>query len=869
MEIKPVLIIESSSNGLFLNESASAPKDKRFILSGTFTEFDVKNRNDRIYTKDKFLPHLQELNERIKVLGAVYGEFDHPDAFDISLSRISHVLEDVRFNQEKNRIDGSIRLLSTHYGKEAQALVQDKCPIFVSSRAAGVTESDGTVTIKKLFTYDAVADPGFSSARMELRSLNESLGFNESANFRVYDMSDESKINKLFEMNGNEEKTKEQFIEYADYLKGELAKIKEQMEQNIKQGQDPEQLNKLSEYYEVLLENHNKITKYLDYLADNIQILVSENTDLKKKTEKLIEHTDYLAENLEKSINYSNYLAEKLDKSIDYSEYISESLSKSIDFTEYVAENVEKTIKYSEYLAENLEKSIDYSEYIAEHTEFNIQNNEMLSEYVDNSIKYSEYVAEQVDNNIQYAEYLAEHLDNNIAYAEYVAEHVDNNIAYTEYIAEHVDNNIAYSEYIAENLSDTQAYSKYIAESLDKTIDAVNGSKLNEDVNTDDQRISDMKVANVDKYYDNDDDNFGVQNTDSDLPTEFNDIEEEEEEGDNIMSTEQPTQIEEPTQLEEPIQDETPVQGEIPTDVQPIQGQGEDVVLLPGTIVEIETPDGEQKGEILSFNPTDGFAIVKISSGEGQVQPQSQPVQSGDVQVQPQAQIDGVPQGEGQVQIQGQPTGQGQIQTQVQTQVQPQTQAQEIRVHESKIKIVGDKVFETEKSIKESISQLIAEAKKRKASEEQEPHFLLFLTEKNKNVWKQLNYEDKEKIVVAMNESSYSSEKDVLNIIRETLDNSKLTEEQVLINAIPNDLIQTWNSLNDTVKNSVLAQAKFYPNLTNSQAKLESFWNSRVLEKYSINENKTLLNENKKYINDLKLSENQVDRYIGIFKNLS
>ena len=185
MEIKPVLIVESSSNGLFLNESASAPKEQRFILSGTFTEFDVKNRNDRIYTKDKFLPHLQELNERIKTLGAVYGEFDHPDAFDISLSRISHVLESVRFNQEKNLIEGSIRLLSTHYGKEAQALVLDKCPIFVSSRAAGVTESDGTVTIKKLFTYDAVADPGFSSARMELRSLNESLGFNESVNFRV------------------------------------------------------------------------------------------------------------------------------------------------------------------------------------------------------------------------------------------------------------------------------------------------------------------------------------------------------------------------------------------------------------------------------------------------------------------------------------------------------------------------------------------------------------------------------------------------------------------------------------------------------------------------------------------------------------
>ena len=809
MEMKPVLILESSSNGLMLNESASVTKDKKFILSGTFTEFDIKNRNDRIYTKDKFLPHLNELNERIKTLGAVYGEFDHPEAFDISLSRISHVLKDVRFNESRNLIEGSIQLLSTHYGKEAQSLIQDGCPIFVSSRAAGITESDGTVTIKKLFTYDAVADPGFSSARMELRSLNESLGFNESANFRVYDMSDESKINNLFEMNNNEQVTQGQMNEFTEYLKNELIKVQEEMTKNIKEGKDPEKLEKLSEYYENLWSSYSKMTKYLDYLAENIQILVSENTELKTKTEKIIEHNDYLAENIEKVIGYSEYLAEKLDKNIDYSEYIAENLDKSIDFSEYIAENVDKTIKYSEYLAENLDKSIDYSEYLAEHTEFNLHNFEMLSEYVDNSVKYSEYVAEQVDNNIQYSEYLAEH--------------VDNNIAYSEYVAEHVDNNIAYSEYIAENLSDTQAYSKYIAESLDKTIDNLKDSKLiNEDVDNEEQRISDLKVANVDKYYDEDDD---IPVYDQDLPDEFDDIdneEEEEEEGENI----QPQVQEEPVQ---PQVQEEPVQPQV---------QDDDIIqLIPGTTVSIETPEGDKEGEILSYNPNDGFAIVKLSEPV-QGQPQSQePVQG-----QPQAQEP----------IQGQP--------------QVQEPIQEIQVHESKIRIIGDKLNENEKSIKDSISQLITEAKKRKAFDELQPHFLMFLSEKNKTVWNELSREDKEKIVVAMNESSYVSEKDVLNIIRETLDTNKKTEEEILIDAIPEDLIDTWNSLNDTVKKSVLAQAKFYPNLVTSESKMESFWNSRGLVKY--NETKVLLNENKKYINDTKLSDNQVDKYLNVFKNL-
>ena len=77
--MKPVLIVENSQNQL-IRESNSA--NKGYTLGGTFTEFGVKNRNERIYSADKFLPALNEMNERISGLGAVYGEFDHPDVFD-------------------------------------------------------------------------------------------------------------------------------------------------------------------------------------------------------------------------------------------------------------------------------------------------------------------------------------------------------------------------------------------------------------------------------------------------------------------------------------------------------------------------------------------------------------------------------------------------------------------------------------------------------------------------------------------------------------------------------------------------------------------------------------------------------------------
>jgi hypothetical protein len=438
--MKSVLIIENNINSLKLNEGFESKS--QYLLSGPFTEFGVKNRNERVYTPERFLPCLEELNTRMTTLGVVYGEFDHPDVFDTSLSRSSHLIKKATYNKELNIVEGQIKLLSTYWGKEARSLVDDGCPIFVSSRAAGITEADGTVSLKKLFTYDIVADPGFASARMS--SINESLNYSNEANFRIYEVSNESKINELFNMNKNEFVTKNQLSDYSKYIVNEIAATKKEVKSALKSGNlEPAKLEKLLNYYEELNKTNSQVVKYLDYLAEKIQVVVSENKSLKDTTDRLIEHNDYLVENLNKSIKYSEYVAENLDKNIAYAEYI--------------AENLDKNISYSEYIAENLDKNISYSEYIAEN--------------VDKNISYAEYLAENLDRNISYAEYLAENLDGNIAYSEYIAENLEGNIKYSEYIAEHLDDNISYSQYIAENLDKTVSYTGLISEKI-------NGVKL-------------------------------------------------------------------------------------------------------------------------------------------------------------------------------------------------------------------------------------------------------------------------------------------------------------------------------------------------------------------------------------------------------
>jgi hypothetical protein len=509
--MKSVLIVEKNTSALTENIQTIAGK-KEYIMGGPFTDFGVLNRNSRIYTAEKFLPCLEELTERMTNLGIVYGEFDHPDVFDTSLSRASHIIKSTTYVKESNRVEGKIKLLSTYWGKEARSLVDDGCPIFVSSRAAGITESDGTVSLKKLFTYDIVADPGFASAKMS--SMNESCGYSNESNFRIYEMSDESKINDLFNMNKNDFVTKQQLEDYSKFLITEISTTKKAAQSAIKKGNiNPEKLEKLLEYYEELNKTNNKMVDYLDYLADKIQVVVSENIQLKSTTEKLISHNDYLAENLEKSINYSEYLSENVNKNIEYSEYIAEKVDKNIEYSEYLAETVDKNIAYSEYIAEKVDKNIVYAEYLAENLDKNIGYAEYIAENLDKNIAYAEYIAENLDKNIVYSEYLAESLDNSIAYSEYLSEHVEGNIAYSEYIAEHLDDNIAYSEYIAESLDKTVSYAGLITEKL-------NGGKLNENKTELLPTLEDMgfSVFPDDEYLSNHDDDDDDDDFDDEFP---------------------------------------------------------------------------------------------------------------------------------------------------------------------------------------------------------------------------------------------------------------------------------------------------------------------------------------------------------------
>jgi len=346
-----LLILERSSTELEFKKDGGT-----YVLEGIFGEIDKKNRNNRIYTESEYLPQIEALQAKIKS-SKLLGELDHPQTFDVSLKNVSHIIEELAYDSVTKQVKGRIRLLDTDAGRQAKALVDAGVPLQISSRAAGAVESNGTVKIKQLFTYDLVADPGFENA--ELKRVNEAYGFvNEGNDLFIYEINNIDENEKQTIENINETKmaeskfiTVEDFNKYSKYLSEEIKSIKDGMNTLTEDESTDSQLETLKQY--------------ADYLA--------------KRLDESIAYTEHVAEKTDNGIQYTESLAEKLDQGIQYSEHIAESVDAIKNYTNYLAESYnegsasyEDLIKYTEYLRENLEKVTEYAEYVAETVNTNL-----------------------------------------------------------------------------------------------------------------------------------------------------------------------------------------------------------------------------------------------------------------------------------------------------------------------------------------------------------------------------------------------------------------------------------------------------------------------------------------------------------------
>lgn len=134
--------------GMSVLERAKTDPNIPIYLTGIIQSGDKPNRNNRYYPWSVLKTEcMRYLNEDVKGNGA-FGELDHPeDSATPSLSKASHTIEDIWFDEAKKDVWARIKLLNAFApaycpSLKARSIVLNGKAIGISSRALGSLKED-------------------------------------------------------------------------------------------------------------------------------------------------------------------------------------------------------------------------------------------------------------------------------------------------------------------------------------------------------------------------------------------------------------------------------------------------------------------------------------------------------------------------------------------------------------------------------------------------------------------------------------------------------------------------------------------------------------------------------------------------------
>jgi hypothetical protein len=164
--LKSQLIDEQVHHAVLTLVEGDGTRAGRVFARGEFGHTTKPTANNRRYPKkiwEKNIDRLQENLQGRKVL----GELDHPSDGRTSLQRASHVITEIRL--EDDRVMGEAEILDTSKGRDLKAILAAGVPVGISSRGYGSTQPDGEGIEEvqddyKLVTFDFVAEPADSTA---------------------------------------------------------------------------------------------------------------------------------------------------------------------------------------------------------------------------------------------------------------------------------------------------------------------------------------------------------------------------------------------------------------------------------------------------------------------------------------------------------------------------------------------------------------------------------------------------------------------------------------------------------------------------------------------------------------------------------
>lgn len=801
-----VMIVENSGSTLKINENTV--KSTKLQLEGKFTEFDIENRNKRMYSADKFIPYMNALLEKKKTLGVLYGEYDHPDVFDVTCKNLSHVIDSLTHNESNNCIDGSITLLNNSWGKEARSIIEDGYPLFVSSRAAGVTESNGMVQLKELFTYDIVADPGFASARVTPKIMNESLGFGvtDDVPYRIYKM-DETHVNALFGDNKNDKQTEMDIKQFEAFLQGELTKFEFQLMEKLGSKQyAPEEAKTLVEQIDFLKSEITGVNKILEFFRSKINTLITDNSKLKDNNKKL-QHE--VSENL----MHSNHISTQLRKISTYATQIDERLNLSEGLLEHVAKHTEANIFFSKDIANNLSetaKEMSATQGLLEHVASHVKTNEEALLFAINETcnmkEFVEDMAKEVEATQGLLEHTAKEANNDSIWLTYIHEKVDGVVSYTNELVTSLKNDN--KKLLKENINSTTEINKL--DTIEDYLGLVDEQNLVNNIQAETKIAAISTKIAVNEEEENELDAQAQVQPEGTTPVqpEMN-VQVQPEFGQTVQPEAGITQV----QPEMNVQIDPLANIQVQPEGMPMQVQPEATVL-----VQPEMPISGEQPEADSLEAKFLNQLVKIISDDN----------TGIV-------VEITPDNKLTIQMSG--------------------SDDTVSLTEEEI----ERLDVTDDNIVETVNNLVGQINKHRALAIKEPHFFTMLADKQIVEFKQLDQDTQAKIILMMEEKEYYNSNDVLNHISQFMSEKTMNREERLVSCLPAELKESWDALEEKNKTEIIAESAYFPIRT--EIDMINFWNTRTFVKTA--DTQTAINE-KIVIN----YEQEADSFMNAFNNL-
>lgn len=105
---------------------------------------------------------VEELNEKTNKIGCLFGEIGNPETFDISLSRASHSIKNLTF--EDGKVYGDVKFLDNENGKQADNFINKykfmnmNCRFGIRCTGTSEQYKNGEIVIHSIFTWDIITE---------------------------------------------------------------------------------------------------------------------------------------------------------------------------------------------------------------------------------------------------------------------------------------------------------------------------------------------------------------------------------------------------------------------------------------------------------------------------------------------------------------------------------------------------------------------------------------------------------------------------------------------------------------------------------------------------------------------------------------